>query len=281
MRLAVAHTIAELRAKVARWRGAGDGVALIPTMGALHEGHLALVRRGQRQAGRTVVSIFVNPTQFAPTEDFTTYPRTFETDCAMLAEIGADLVYAPAPATMYPDGFTTTISLEGPAKAGLEDAARPHFFAGVATVVAKLLTQCGPDLAIFGEKDFQQLRVVTRLAQDLDLPVDIVGVETVRDPDGLAMSSRNRLLSGSERGRAAALPEVLRTSAEALRTGGTLADILAAARAALAQAGFAVDYFEARDAASLARVSAIGTGPVRLLAAARLGSTRLIDNWPV
>lgn len=277
----VAHTVAELRAAVRGWRARGERVALIPTMGALHEGHLSLLRAGQAEAERTVVSIFVNPTQFSPAEDFSAYPRTFEADRALLAAGRADLIYAPDPGAMYPEGFVTTVSVGGPAAVGLEDAVRPHFFDGVATVVAKLLTQALPDLALFGEKDYQQLRVVERLALDLDLPVRIVGAPTVREPDGLALSSRNVYLSAEQRRTAATLPVVLRDAVAALRSGATAADVLSRGHAALEEAGFLVDYLELRDASSLAPRREATGAPARLLVAARLGSTRLIDNSAV
>src|SRR4051794_19067335 len=195
----VAKTVTALRRQVARWRDAGERIALVPTMGALHDGHLSLVRLARRRADRIIVSIFVNPAQFAPSEDFSTYPRTFATDVAMLAEEKADLVWAPANvAAMYPEGFATRVVSEGPALAGLEDAFRPDFFKGVATVVAKLFIQVAPDIAVFGEKDYQQLRVVTRMARDLDLPPKVIGAATVREHDGLAMSSRNVYLSSEQ-----------------------------------------------------------------------------------
>jgi pantoate--beta-alanine ligase len=281
MTIAIASSVETLRAQVARWRSHGERIALIPTMGALHEGHLSLVRRGQQEADRTVVSIFVNPSQFAPTEDFATYPRTFEADCAMLAGSGADLVYAPTAAVMYPPGFATTVTLDGPAKAGLEDAFRPRFFAGVATVVAKLLIQSSPDVALFGEKDFQQLRVITQMARDLDLPIRILGAETIRETDGLAMSSRNRYLSESQRSIASAVPRALQECAAALRAGTDRQEVLARGRSKLEAAGFAVDYFELRDGLSLAPVDVLANQPLRLLVAAKIGKTRLIDNWPV
>src|SRR5262245_49762532 len=209
-RLRVVRTVPTLRSAVAQWRKRGERIALVPTMGALHAGHLALVRAARRKAKRVVVSIFVNPTQFAPHEDFSNYPRSFKTDLATLAELKVDLVWAPHTAEMYPDGFATRIVPEGPAYAGLEDAFRPHFFGGVATVVAKLLLQVAPQFAMFGEKDFQQLRVVTAMARDLDIPVRIVGVPTVREKDGLAMSSRNAYLSPSERATAPTLYHVLK-----------------------------------------------------------------------
>lgn len=277
----VARTVEELRAAVLAWRSRGERVALVPTMGALHEGHLSLLRAGQTEAERVVVSIFVNPTQFSPAEDFSSYPRSFDEDRALLARARADLVYAPAAATIYPAGFATTVSVGGPARAGLEDAVRPHFFDGVATVVAKLLTQAMPDIALFGEKDYQQLQVVKRMALDLDLPVRILGAPTVREPDGLALSSRNVYLSAQQRLTAAILPTVLREAVAALRSGRMAAEVLPRSRAALEKAGFLVDYLDLRDAASLAPREGAAGAPARLLAAARLGSTRLIDNWAV
>src|SRR5271155_2253072 len=202
------RALPELRRAIAGFRAKRSTVALVPTMGALHAGHFSLVRIAQRRAARVIVSIFVNPTQFAPNEALNPYPHTFAADRAALAKLGGDLVWAPSVATMYPDGFATRIVPDGPAKAGLEDASRPHFFAGVATVVAKLLIQCEPDIAVFGEKDYQQLKVVTRLARDLDLKTRIVGVATVREADGLALSSRNRSLTASERAAAPALYKV-------------------------------------------------------------------------
>ena len=197
----------------ANLRRGGATVALVPTMGALHDGHIALVRLARRRAKRVVVSIFVNPAQFAPNEDFASYPRNLSRDLAALAEAGVDLVWAPDVKVMYPAGFATRIAPEGPAKAGLEDAFRPHFFGGVATVVAKLLSQCAPDVAVFGEKDYQQLKVIARLAADLDLPVKIVGAPIVRERSGLAMSSRNAYLTDAQRGVAATLHRVLKDCA--------------------------------------------------------------------
>src|SRR6476619_1743159 len=207
----IAKTVPVLRRVVAGWRDKSQTVALVPTMGALHAGHISLVHLARRRADRVVVSIFVNPAQFAPSEDFSTYPRTFATDVEMLAEEKADLVWAPANvAVMYPEGFATRIVPGGAAAAGLEDAFRPDFFKGVATVVAKLLIQTMPDIAVFGEKDYQQLKVVSRMARDLDLPLKVVGAPTVREPDGLAMSSRNGYLTADERAVASALYRVLR-----------------------------------------------------------------------
>src|ERR1700752_1912526 len=197
--LMIARTIPALRRALNVLRARKATLALVPTMGALHDGHLSLVRVAKRRARRVVVSIFVNPTQFAPTEDFGAYPRTWKADIAKLAAADADLVWHPRGEAMYPEGFATRIGPEGPALAGLEDRFRPHFFGGVATVVGKLFTQCRPDVAIFGEKDFQQLRVVTQMAADLDLGVKVVGSRTVRERDGLAMSSGNVYLSPEER----------------------------------------------------------------------------------
>jgi pantoate--beta-alanine ligase len=199
MAIRVVRTVSALRGAVNRWRAAGERIALVPTMGALHGGHFALVRAARRRARRVIVSIFVNPAQFAPNEDFASYPRSFDADLAALADMAVDFVWAPAVADMYPPGFATRIVPEGAATVGLEDKFRPHFFSGVATVVAKLLIQCAPDFAVFGEKDYQQLKVVTRLAKDLDLPVKIIAVATVREQDGLALSSRNSYLSASVR----------------------------------------------------------------------------------
>ena len=280
--LVIAPTPQNLRTLVGGWRRAGLSVALVPTMGALHQGHLELVARARAIADRVVVSIFVNPTQFAPTEDLARYPRTFEQDCAMLAAARADVVYAPTARDMYPDGFCTSVLLAGPAKVGLEDAVRPHFFAGVATVVAKLLLQCLPDAAIFGEKDYQQLRVVSRMVQDLDIPVQIVGVPTVRENDGLAMSSRNRFLSAGDREKAVALSQALDYAALAIRKGTPIGTALASGREALNSSGAVLDYFEARDADTLEAVESWSPArPLRLLVATRLGDTRLIDNVAV
>jgi pantoate--beta-alanine ligase len=280
-KLPVLRTVRALRGRIARFRAKGEAVALVPTMGALHAGHLALVRRARRRAGRVVVSIFVNPAQFGPNEDFARYPRTWAADLAALSELAVDAVWAPSVGTMYPDGFGTKVLPAGPALAGLEDTSRPHFFGGVATVVAKLLLQVAPDFVMFGEKDFQQLKVVTAMARDLDIPVEVVGVATVREPDGLAMSSRNAYLSASERPVAPTLYRALKECAARLRAGEPVETALAQGRAQIQCAGFAVDYFEARHAETLAPVAALTDGPVRLLVAARLGSTRLIDNIAV
>lgn len=275
-----ARSIAALRGVMTAWRAAGERVALVPTMGALHSGHLALVERGFKEADRVVVSIFVNPTQFAPNEDFSKYPRTEEADLKALAEVGADLAFLPQVVEMYPPGAATTVSLSGPATVGLEDRFRPTHFAGVATIVAKLFCQALPDVAIFGEKDYQQLRVVTRMAADLDIPVQVIGHPTVRDDDGLALSSRNRYLSPENRATAKVLPDTIRAAIDAMRAGTPIDEAMREGAARLAAAGFAVDYLETRDATTLSPVEAYAPGRLRVLAAAKIGATRLIDNWP-
>jgi len=277
----VVRTIKALRRALELHRRGGGKVALVPTMGALHAGHLALVREGKRRARCVVVSIFVNPTQFAPTEDFSNYPRSFAADVAALREAKADLIWAPPATVMYPDGFATRIEPQGAALAGLEDKFRPHFFGGVATVVAKLFTQVEPDFALFGEKDYQQLCVVRRMAKDLDLPLTVVGVKTVREKDGLAMSSRNAYLSAGERSVAPLLYRVLKSCAARIKNGESIADVLDIGRQEIDIAGFAVDYLEARHAVTLAPVSSPDDGPIRLLVAAKIGKTRLIDNIAV
>jgi pantoate--beta-alanine ligase len=280
-RPAIARNLRSLRTAVAAFRKKRESVALVPTMGALHRGHLALVKEAHRRADRVVVSIFVNPTQFAPTEDFGSYPRTFDTDIKALGEAEADLVWAPTAEVMYPDGFATRIEPAGAAKAGLEDKFRPHFFGGVATVVAKLFTQVTPDVAIFGQKDYQQLRVVTQMAKDLDLPLKVVGIPTVRERDGLALSSRNAYLSQSERAVAPTLARVLNACAGRINRREPIEMVLEEGIAELTQAGFAVDYLEARHALTLTPVASPKDGPIRLLVAAKLGKTRLIDNLAV
>jgi pantoate--beta-alanine ligase len=277
----VIRALPALKRIIADCRARRCKIALVPTMGALHAGHLALVRAAQRRAERVIVSIFVNPTQFAAHEDLKTYPQTFDADLAALAALKTDLVWAPSVATMYPAGFATRIVPEGPASAGLEDAFRPHFFAGVATVVAKLLIQCEPDVAMFGEKDYQQLQVVTQLASDLDLKTRIVGAPIVREADGLALSSRNRYLSPEERAKAPTLHRVLKECAAGFAAGRPIAAVLDRGRAAITAAGFALDYLEARDARTLAPIDSPKAGPIRLLVAARIGTTRLIDNVAV
>jgi len=280
-RVRVIRDLAALRRAIARYGNAGETLALVPTMGALHAGHLSLVRLAQRRADRVVVSIFVNPTQFAPHEDLATYPRTWEADLAALSRLGTDLIWAPPTELMYPPGFATRVLPEGPACAGLEDRFRPHFFGGVATVVAKLFLQCRPDIAMFGEKDYQQLKVVAQLAKDLDMPLRIVPGRTVREKDGLALSSRNAYLTPRERARAPTLYRVLRESAEKIRQGKRISAVLEQGRAAIVQAEFTVDYLEARHAGTLQPVRSLDDGPIRLLVAARIGTTRLIDNLQV
>ncbi len=277
----IARTIKALDAAMAAYRAKGEKVALVPTMGALHAGHLALVARARRRADRVAVSIFVNPSQFAPTEDFSSYPRTFETDIAALTEAVADLVWAPPATLMYPEGFATSVTVKGPAAVDLEDRFRPHFFGGVATVVAKLFAQCRPDYALFGEKDYQQLKTVTRMAADLDFKVKVLGVPTVREKDGLALSSRNVYLTPDERAAAPVLYRTLKASAARITAGEPIVRVMSEGFMAIEEAGFAVDYYEARHAETLSRVESLADGPLRLLVAARIGKTRLIDNIAV
>lgn len=280
-RLKIIRTVSSLRRALEPFRRPNERVALVPTMGALHRGHMALVREAQRRSKRVVVSIFVNPTQFAPNEDFASYPRSFATDLKALRDAKVDFVWAPSVETMYPDGFGTRLAPEGAAKAGLEDEFRPHFFGGVATVVAKLFTQVLPDFALFGQKDYQQLRVVTQMAKDLDLPVKVIGVPTVREPDGLALSSRNVYLSATERAVAPMLYRVLNGCAARIKNGEKIDRVLNVGRIEFDLAGFGLDYLEARHAVTLAPISTSKDGPIRLLAAVRLGKTRLIDNVPI
>jgi len=277
----IARTVPSLRRALAPFRDTGDRIALVPTMGALHRGHLTLVREARRRARRVVVSIFVNPTQFAPHEDFGSYPRGFAVDLKALHTAKADLVWAPSAEVMYPEGFATRIEPQGAAKAGLEDKFRPHFFGGVATVVAKLFTQTAPDFALFGEKDYQQLRVVTQMAKDLDLQLKVIGVPTVREQDGLALSSRNAYLSAAERSVAPLLYRVLKMSAARIKKGENIQHVLDIARIEIDVAGFALDYLEARHALTLAPIASRKDGPIRLLVAAKIGKTRLIDNLDV
>ena len=277
----VVRTIPALRRALDSLRARKATTALVPTMGALHDGHMSLVKLAKRRASKVIVSIFVNPSQFAPTEDFSSYPRTWKVDVARLAAEDVDLIWNPDVKTMYPDGFATRIVPEGPATAGLEDRFRPHFFGGVATVVGKLFTQCRPDLAIFGEKDFQQLRVVAQMARDLDLSVKVIGSRTVRERDGLAMSSRNVYLSPDQRRVAPELHRAMKESAKRLRAGDDAEATMNAGATSIKAAGFDLDYFELRDTETLAKVTAIKDGPLRILVAARLGTTRLIDNIAV
>ncbi len=276
-----AATPADLRGVVSGWRAAGETVAFVPTMGALHAGHLRLVEQARREARRVVTSVFVNPTQFAAHEDLDTYPRTLERDAELLAEVGCDLLYAPTASTMYPTGFATRIGMDGPAL-GLETDHRPHFFGGVAIVVAKLLNQVQADVALFGEKDYQQLRVIARLAADLDIPTRIVGVPTERDGHGLALSSRNAYLSEAELDIARRLNGRLAAAAARVRASDPIDVVELETAAALISDGFAgVDYVAVRDAHSLEPVQQGASAPLRILAAAWLGRTRLIDNMAV
>ena len=275
----IVRDLPALRAALAGLRGGGGTIALVPTMGALHAGHMALVAEARRLATHVVASIFVNPRQFGANEDLSTYPRREAEDARLLEEAGCALLWAPSAEAMYPQGFATTISVAGVSE-GLCGASRPGHFDGVATVVAKLFNQVRPDVALFGEKDYQQLAVIRRMAADLDLPVEIVGVPTQRAPDGLALSSRNAYLSVEDRAAASTLPRVLGEAAEAIAAGADIETALEQARARLAAAGFQPEYVELRDSGSLGPVDRLER-PARLLAAARLGGTRLIDNFPV
>jgi len=271
-----------MRKQVNRWRDNGELVGLVPTMGALHDGHLSLVEQISKKVSKVVVTIFVNPSQFAPHEDLDTYPRDEKRDVALLTELGVDLVYTPPVPVMYPDGFATSVHVEGPAKVGLEDKYRPHFFSGVATVVSKLLIQCNPHIAIFGEKDYQQLQVITRMARDLNIPAKIIGGPTIRESDGLALSSRNAYLSAEERAAAPALYTALSEAACKIGDGMPPGRATGAAKAKIKKAGFVPDYVQARNAQTLEPLDRnIVDEPIRLLAAAKLGTTRLIDNMPV
>jgi len=278
--IAIVRSVAALRAHVRGYRAAGETLALVPTMGALHEGHLALMRAGRALSRRTIASIFVNPAQFGPNEDLASYPRDEAGDLAKLARVGVDAVFMPPLEEIYPPGSSTTVTVAGISE-GLCGRFRPGHFAGVATVVTKLLLETLPDVALFGEKDYQQLQLVKRLVRDLDIPVRIEGVATVREPDGLALSSRNSFLSPAERSAAPLLFRVLSRIARALAAGAAAAPLLAAGRAELLQAGFEpVQYLELCDAETLLPL-ARAERPARLLAAAYLGKTRLIDNVPV
>lgn len=280
--IGVVRTVKALRARVDAWKSAGQSVGLVPTMGALHEGHLSLVRRSIGLGAKTVASIFVNPAQFAPHEDFGSYPRQEARDLELLQKAGCSLAYIPAREEMYPDGFQTSVSVSGISQ-GLCGGSRPHFFGGVATVVCKLLNQARPDFAVFGEKDYQQLLVIRRMVKDLNMPVDIIGGEIVREADGLAMSSRNAYLTASERTIAASLNKIIAEMAARLEKGEAVDATLTLGREKFAAAGFtAIDYLEVRNAATL---EPLGPGavetPSRVFAAAILGKTRLIDNWPI
>lgn len=275
----VVRTVAETRDQVGAWRQGGERISLVPTMGALHDGHMSLVRQAGDLADRRAVSIFVNPTQFAPNEDFTTYPRTEERDLAMLDKAGVDLVFMPDVTQMYKDDHRTKVEVQGLSQI-LEGQFRPQFFIGVATVVAKLLIQTMPDVAIFGEKDYQQLCVIRAMARDLDLPVEIIGGSTIRESDGLAMSSRNAYLSNTERAVAPRLHEEITGVATRVKSGDAIEEACADATQQLESAGFkSVDYVAVRDAETLDMPNP--GRPMRVLAAAWLGKTRLIDNIAV
>ncbi len=279
--LPIARTVAALRAQIAPWRQQGLTVGLIPTMGALHEGHLTLVRQALKDCERAIATIFVNPKQFSPREDFAAYPRTAETDAQKLASVGAHLLFMPGVAEMYPEGHATTVSVGGSITQGLCAPFRPGHFEGVATVVTKLLLQSLPDRAYFGEKDWQQLQVIKRFARDLDVPVAIEGVPTVREADGLAMSSRNAYMTPAERQVATTVPRAMAEAAKAIASGASVAGALDAAKAALAGAGFTgIDYVAYADGATLAPLERFAPGG-RLFLAAWLGRTRLIDNIAV
>lgn len=278
--LKIVRTIPELRQTVAAWRAQGQTVGLVPTMGALHDAHMTLMREARARTDRVIATIFVNPTQFAAGEDLSTYPRREAKDIARLQQDQVDLLFTPDAAEIYPDGFATTVTVKGVSE-GLCGDHRPGHFEGVATVVTKLLLQALPDVALFGEKDFQQLQVIKSLTRDLDIPVEIIGIPTVRETDGLAMSSRNTHLNPEERALAPVLHQVLAKAANGISTGGDIDTVCAAAKNELLAAGFGpVEYLEARDAETLAK-PALATGaarPLRLLTAAWLGKTRLIDN---
>ena len=269
-----------LRSAVATLREDGGKIALVPTMGALHAGHMALVSEAKRHAAHVVASVFVNPAQFGPNEDLSSYPRREASDARMLEEAGCAILWAPDAATVYPEGYATTVSVSAVSE-GLCGASRPGHFDGVATVVAKLFNQVQPDVALFGEKDYQQLAVIRRMTRDLDLPIEVVGVPTQRDADGLALSSRNIYLTDEERIAARALPRSLGEAAQAISHGEPVEEAIAVAPGKVGAAGFdPVRYVELRDAETLEPMPVLSR-PARLLAAARLGKTRLIDNLAV
>jgi pantoate--beta-alanine ligase len=278
--LPVVRTTRELRWAVQRWRRRGHSVGLVPTMGSLHEGHVSLVQLARKNAKRTVVSIFVNPTQFGPNEDFSAYPRDEQGDWLTLAGAKADLIFMPAISEIYPDDFSTRVEVIGITSA-LEGASRPRHFAGVTTVISKLFLQCLPDVAVFGEKDYQQLLVIRQLVKDLAMPIEILGAPTVREPDGLAMSSRNMYLDPAARATAPRFHAVLDELSRDLSTGRPIHEAVYLGRDWLEGAGFKVDYLEVRDAANLMPVGQNVVVPARILGAVYLGHTRLIDNVAV
>jgi pantoate--beta-alanine ligase len=277
--ITIVRTVQDLRAQLAKWRKAGETIALVPTMGALHAGHLSLIAIAKSHANRVLTSIFVNPIQFGPREDFTRYPRDESGDVEKLAKAGADLVYIPETAEMYPPGFATQVN-QPSLTDDLCGAARPNHFEGVATVVTKLLLQCAPDVAVFGEKDYQQLLLIKRLVRDLDIPVRIVGGPIVREADGLALSSRNFYLAPAERQAARLLFQILSDVAAGLAQGQGCDDAAESGRFKLEAKGFRVDYVAIRDPETLAPLSGPIKGPARVLGAVHLGKTRLIDNVP-
>ena len=274
------RTVRALRARVKAWRDDSETIALVPTMGALHQGHLSLVDIANKKADRTIVTIFVNPAQFAPNEDFSSYPRDEKRDNAALSERGTDLVFSPNHAEIYPPDFSTSVSVGGLSE-GLCGASRPHFFGGVATVVTKLLLQALPDIAVFGEKDYQQQLIIRRLVRDLNIPVKIVTGPIIREADGLAMSSRNAYLSTKDRAAAPRLYQTLRDISAKLASGKTTGQVLPRAKRQLKAAGFEIDYLEVMDPDNLIPIKGRITGKARLFAAATLGATRLIDNLAV
>ncbi len=280
MKPKLVRTIAALRRETAKWRAEGLTYAVVPTMGAIHSGHTQLVAEGLKRADRIITTIFVNAKQFAAHEDLSKYPRDEDGDVRKLGKAGTHLIFSPSPDEVYPPGFSSTVSLTGPAKAGLEDKFRPQFFDGVATIVAKLFIQTGADFAMFGEKDYQQLKVITRMAKDLDLPIDVVGVPTVREEDGLAKSSRNVYLSKAERMQAIAIYRNLHEAADRIRAGVNPQSATRSATRTLIALGFKVDYVTARNAENLG-IPQSKDELLRLIAAAWLGKTRLIDNIPV
>lgn len=277
----IVRTILQLRKAVRGWRRRGKTIALVPTMGALHDGHMSLVNIAKKNASRTVVSVFVNPTQFAPHEDFDAYPRHEQQDWEMLAKAKVDLLYMPSVPVMYSEEFSTNVEVLGHLTSRMEGSTRPHHFAGVTTVVAKLFLQCLPDIAVFGEKDYQQLLAVQRMVLDLDIPIEILAGPIMREPDGLAMSSRNVYLSPAERTVAPRLHQVLQDVAKELTGGRPVSEALYLGRDWLEGAGLRVDYLEARDANTLLPLEDYVNDPARLLAAVHLGNVRLIDNVPV
>lgn len=276
----IIRTVADMRAKVAEWRRAGDMVAVVPTMGALHEGHLSLVKAAKREAQRVIVTLFVNPRQFTNPEDLKNYPRTEESDSATLAPLGVDALFAPGVEEVYPEGYATTVSVAGLGES-LCGAHRPGHFDGVATVVSKLFLMTQADLAFFGEKDWQQLQIVRRMARDLNIPTQVRPMPTVREADGLAMSSRNQRLTPQDRARAGALPAAMREAARALAKGDSAPIALERARKTILAGGYReVDYVELRDGETLRPLDAAAPG-ARIFAAAWLGPVRLIDNMPL